>query len=363
MRGARPAAAADDVDDPGLGEFAQDRGHRLGRLVIPAELVGQPGVGMCGHERVREAGELLHVGPELSRPERAVQADYERPGVADRIPERLDGVAGERPAAGVGDRAGDPERHLDAQLIENALDREYGRLGVEDVEDGLDHQQVGAADEQPAGGLGIRLGQLLESDGARGWVGHVRGDRGGLVRWPQRSDNEARSVGIALLGGVGRCPRDPGRLNVDLVGHALHPVIGLGNARGGERVGRDDVGAGRQVRVVDGANDVGARQAEEVVVAAYVARVSAEALAAEVGLGQAVALDERPGRSVEHEDSLLQEWAKQEQTPLTRPGVACRRSWGRCRRCDWGDLCGHYRGNVSLGGPASFCAQCTDRME
>jgi hypothetical protein len=57
---------------------------------------------------------------------------------------------------------------------------------------------------------------------------------------------------------------------------------------------------------VDGPNHVRPGQAQDVGVAAKVARVIPEALAPEFGLAQAVALDERPRRPVEDEDSLLQ---------------------------------------------------------
>ena len=39
-----------------------------------------------------------------------------RPRVTHRVPERLDGLAGERAARGVGDRAGDDDRQVDAEL-------------------------------------------------------------------------------------------------------------------------------------------------------------------------------------------------------------------------------------------------------
>jgi hypothetical protein len=118
----------------------------------------------------------------------------------------------------------------------------------------------------------------------------------------------------------------------------------LRDARGRERVGGDDVGAGVQIRVVDGADDVGPRQGQQVVVASDVARMVAEALAAEIGLGQTVTLDERSGRPVEDEDALAQKWSEQEQALLTRPnGVV-----------GDGCVCGRDRRNCSLGGPASL---------
>ncbi len=271
-------------------------------------------------ERVGQAGELFDVGSQLTGAQGAIQPHDQRSGVADGVPERLDRVPREGPAAGIGDRARDPERHLDAKFREDALDRVDGRLGVEHVEDRLDHQQVHAAHKQPVRGLGVGRGQLFEGDGSGGRVGNVRGYGGRLVRRPERPGDEPRPPWLQRLRGIRRSPRDPGRLDVDLVGNVLQPIVGLGDARGGERVGRDDVGAGSQVRVMDRANHVGTGKAQQVVVAADVARVVAEALAAEVGLGQAVTLDEGARGSVEHENPPLQQGAEQEQAFLTRPG-------------------------------------------
>ena len=54
-------------------------------------------------------------------------------------------------------------------------------------------------------------------------------------------------------------------------------------------------------------DDLGLGQHQQVVGAPQVARVVGEALAAEVGLGQLVALDDRAHGAVEHEDPLAQQ--------------------------------------------------------
>jgi hypothetical protein len=69
-------------------------------------------------------------------------------------------------------------------------------------------------------------------------------------------------------------------------------------------------------------DDVRSGQGENVRVAPKVARMVLEPLAAEVGLGQAVPLDERSGGSIEYQDSVLQKWPKQEQALSARPRVA-----------------------------------------
>ncbi len=57
-----------------------------------------------------------------------------------------------------------------------------------------------------------------------------------------------------------------------------------------------------EIGVVNARDHVGAHQHQQVVVAAQVARVRLEAFAAEVGLGQLVALNHRAHRAVEHEN-------------------------------------------------------------
>ena len=112
--GRRAAAAADDVDQPGLGELAEVAA-RVGRLlVVLAEGVGQAGVRVAGRVRRRDAREVLDERPHLRRAERAVDADDQRVGVLDRGPERLDGLPGEVPPAAVDGRERDPERQSGA---------------------------------------------------------------------------------------------------------------------------------------------------------------------------------------------------------------------------------------------------------
>ena len=107
----------------------------------------------------------------------------------------------------------------------------------------------------------------------------------------------------ALVGGrAGQGRRGP----VELVAVVLEAVVGLGDAGGGERVGADDVGAGREVLAVDVTDDVGLGQREDVGVALEVVVVAGERLAAVVVLAELVALDQGAHRAVDHEDPLAE---------------------------------------------------------
>ena len=136
--GVVPQQPPDDIEEARLRELAQDARHVLGRLVVLAHLVGQTGVRVQRRMRVRDARQLLDVRAQVLRTQRAVQSDRERPRVRHRVPERADGLARQRAARAIGDRAGDHDRQLRAVPLEAVVDREERGLGVERVEDGLD---------------------------------------------------------------------------------------------------------------------------------------------------------------------------------------------------------------------------------
>ena len=76
--------------------------------------------------------------------------------------------------------------------------------------------------------------------------------------------------------------------------------------------------------MVDLADHVGPRQDQDVVVALQILRMILEALAAEVGLGQLVALDHRPHRAVEDEDPLGEQGAQRvEDRGVSESHVSC----------------------------------------
>ena len=102
---------------------------------------------------------------------------------------------------------------------------------------------------------------------------------------------------------------DPG-FRVELVDEPFHPVVRLRDRRAVERVRLDDVRARVEEGAVDVANDRGLREREEVVVALQRLRPVGEAIAAEVGLVERVALDHRAHRAIEDEDAVGEELAE-----------------------------------------------------
>lgn len=87
-------------------------------------------------------------------------------------------------------------------------------------------------------------------------------------------------------------------------------VVSLADGRGTERIGLNDVGTGRKIVGVNFFDDVGTREAEEIVVALEVVREVREAGATEIGFLQGVGLDHRTHRAIEDGDALGKDRAK-----------------------------------------------------
>ena len=283
-------------------------------LVVAAERVRQTGVRVARDVRRRHTGERLEEGAHLRRAERAVDADDQRPGVLDREPERVRGLAGEVAARPVDRGEGDPER----QLGRHVLGRDDRRLRVERVEDRLDQQQVDTALPEAADLLGVGLDDLVEGGGPVRRVVHLGAERERDVQRPDRAGDEA-----AVL--VRDAAGEACALDVQLVDCSLEAVVGLADRRRREGVRGRDVATGLEVRAVDRLDDVGTGEVEQVGIAAEVARMIGEALAAEVRLREAAVLEQHAPRPVEDGDAFV------EDAPESCRGV-CQRVRSRLQR-------------------------------
>jgi len=288
------ATAPDGVDESRLGELAEQLAGRGRLLVVAAEGVGQPGVGIAEDGDGRHPREVGQVGPHLLRPERAVDADRERFGVRDRDPECLDRLAGQVAAASVDDR----DRDHQGQLRRGRPGGSDRRLPVQGVEDRLHQQEVGAAIAEASRRLGITLVELVVGDRPVGRIVDLGRDREGDVGGAERTGDEAVRV-------AGDGPsRDLRARPVHLIDGVLQAVVALRDRGCREGVGGHHVGAGVEVGAVQLFDKVGPRQAEHVGIALEGGRMVLEALTAVVRLGELLALEHRPDRSVEDQDPL-----------------------------------------------------------
>jgi hypothetical protein len=299
--GRSAATTADDIGDAGSGEFADQRRHGLGTLVVMAEFVGQAGIRICADQCIGDARELGDVRAHLFGAECAIQPDRERRGMRHRIPKRLGRLPGEQPSGAVGNGARNHYRHADAALFHRLLAGEDGGLGVERVEDGLDQQRVDAAIDQSADLFAVGNAQFVEGDGAKARIENVGRDRCGPVGRADRAGDETLAAVLVLRDARGLAS-EAGAFEVQFVGDFGHAVVGLRDARRGERVGRDDVGAGAEIGEMNGAHRARPAEIEEIVVTADLAIPGVEAGAAIAFLIQAERLDHCAHGAVEHED-------------------------------------------------------------
>ena len=244
------------------------------------------------------------VGAHLACAERAIEADRHRVCVLDRIPERARRLSRQQASRAVGDGAGDHDRQVDAAFVAHLGDGKNRRFGVERVEDGFDQEKVGAAVDQPAHLLAIGGAQLIERDGAKTGIGHVRRDRRGAVGRPERAGHKAAPA-VIFFRQRRRFARERRPGLIKLIGDAFHAVIGLRNRRRGKRIGGDDVGAGAKISEVDVAHGVRTAEIEQVVVAAHFAIPGVETRSAIAFLVELERLDHGAHGTVEHQDALL----------------------------------------------------------
>ena len=272
-------------------------------LVVQPELVRQPGVRVARDPGGRDPRHVLHEGTHLRGAERAVHADDQRLRMLDREPERLDRLAGEVAPALVDRREREPQRQL-GRLFERGDDR---RFRVQRVEHRLDQQQVDAAVPQRANLVRVGVAHLVEGDGAVRRVVDPRRERQRYVERADRPRDEARPVGRTGRPVVGGASREARAFEV----HLLHDVraegvVGLADGRRRERIGRRDVGAGREVVVVDAGDDLRPRDVQQVGISRDVVRMVAEPLAAVRVLPPQLALDQHAPGAVEHGDPLAE---------------------------------------------------------
>ena len=187
------------------------------------------------------------------------------------------------------------------------IDGKQTGLHHQRVESRFAKQQVHAALDQRLDLLCVRGHHQVECRAAIAWIVDVARDRELLVGRPDRTGHEARFLGRAQVHLVNGTPRQRRGGQVQLAGAIRELEIGHGDARGPERVGLDDVGAGFEILAVDRLDGLGLGDREDVDEVLQVLRVVGETLAAEIGLGVPQRVDHGSHRAVEHQDALAQQ--------------------------------------------------------
>ena len=92
--GSCATATSDDIEQALIGKFCDHRSHVFRRIVIFAQLIGQPRVGIKADRAIRDPGQFHDPGPDFPGAQGTVQTDCKGPGVPDGVPECFNGLAG-----------------------------------------------------------------------------------------------------------------------------------------------------------------------------------------------------------------------------------------------------------------------------
>lgn len=153
------------------------------------------------------------------------------------------------------------QRQVQVGLGQRLLAAQDGGLGLQQVLAGLHQERVGATRDQAY--------RVQPEAVPHGRVGDVA--EGG--QFGARADRTEHPPGASVLVGVGHLAGDPGTRLGQLEDPLGNVVLTQGGEVGAERVGLHAVHTHREVRLVDGAHDVGAGDVEDFVAALQVLEV------------------------------------------------------------------------------------------
>ncbi len=152
--------------------------------------------------------------------------------------------------------------------------------------------------------LAVRVDEI----GKRGVSGprivDVRGEGGSPIGGAEHAGNEARTIGCRARRLRCGFASQTGSGTVQVDDSGLRTVVRLGNAIGVEGIGLDDVRARVEIGFVNRRYDVGARDAQQVVIALEGLRVLGERTATVILFGQVVSLHHGTHRPVENENAI-----------------------------------------------------------
>ena len=220
------AAASDEVDEAGLGETGDLALHVVGEEVEAGrgEGIGQSGVRVDGDVGRSDAGELGEVRLHEVGPERAVQPDGKGLGMGHGVPERLGLLRRDHRFPAASDRSRDDDGELDAVFVEDFAQGDEGGLGIEGIEDGLDHHDVGPARDEGADLVFVGDEDLIKGDDPESGVLGIGRVREGDGHGSDGPGDVAFPPGL-IADAVAPLAREFGGLVVDLPGEFLEEGI------------------------------------------------------------------------------------------------------------------------------------------
>ncbi len=298
-------ATADQIQKAPLSEIAKLVMHVGGGFIVLAELIGQARIEMAAEIAFRSFRKFFNKRSYLTESTTTVGANNQRLGMGNTVPEGTGRLAGQGTPAGVRKGHRNHDGQFNALIFEILQNRVDGGFGIQAVEDGFNQQQVYATVHQSAHGGIVILNQLVEGDVSGARIVYVRGDgcrpRGGA----DHPRHKTRLGGVLCSFCIRHLASEASAGQVQLFGNLAQLVIVLRHGGGIEGIGLDDIGTDIQKRLMNVADQIGAGEGEQVVIAAQIEVVVGKALAAVGGFLQFVFLNHAPHGPIYYQDAVF----------------------------------------------------------
>ena len=234
-------------------------------------------------------------------PERAIKPDGQRLHVPDRRPKSFDRMTRQIASGHVGNRHRNHYWHITATGCDRFLRCHRRTFGVQRIENRFDQQKIDFANDQSVALLAVNAFQIIEIDFTVTRIVDIGRERKRFIGRPDRSGDKP-AFAVPCLRRLATISRQFGRLHVDLAHQMFATIIGHADLRRAERVGLDHIRACIEIGRMNGADDVGPGDRQQIIIALLVFRQLQRA--AIIGLLQFIVLDSGPVTAVEDQDLL-----------------------------------------------------------
>jgi hypothetical protein len=160
----RAAAPAQHIQETAGCELAQYFRRFLGCFIVFPESVRQPSVWIGTDVGIGNPREFLDIGSQLFAAECAVEPHGGRSRMANRVPKRFGGLAGQGASGCIGNRARHDDGQIPANFIENLPYRVERGLRIQRIEHRLDQDQVDSTRDERSRRGRITVDQFVERD-------------------------------------------------------------------------------------------------------------------------------------------------------------------------------------------------------
>ena len=252
----RTATSTNDIHQTLFDVFIDLTSHIFWSLVVFTQAVRKTGIGICTNIIRCSGSQLLEVRFQLLGSERTIQANREYGCMLDRSQESIQCLTRQGASTCIGHRNGKHQRDFPTHLFHGFHSCIDSSLGIERIEDGFYQDGIHASFNQSFHLFLISQSQLIEGDGTKCRIVHIRTHGASLVGRPYRTCHKTRLIGIHASIFIGQLTSQLGSSQVDFATIVFHMIVGHRNTLGIKRIGFDDISTSLQILAMNILNDM-----------------------------------------------------------------------------------------------------------